>query len=198
MKTTVCCGLLLASLAAMAQPAAQATAPAVAPAANSPTDPRGRWITASGNLEVEIARCGEALCGTVTRVLGNRSMTPGGGEMQPADARSPLGMQLLKDFSPRATDEAGRPPAEWRGEIYNRENGKTYRCTMSLSTAATPAGELLLHAYVGLPLFGKTQVWQRAPAATAVGRTAGTTAATTAATTPTTPAGAAIAASATR
>ena len=39
------------------------------------TDPRGRWITANGNLEVEIAPCGNALCGTVTQVLGNRSMS---------------------------------------------------------------------------------------------------------------------------
>jgi uncharacterized protein (DUF2147 family) len=145
--------LLLAAGAAWAQPAA--------------TDPRGRWITASGNLEVEIAPCGAALCGTVTRVLGNRSMTPGGGEMKPADERSPLGMQLLQGFAPMDGGD-GRPPTEWRGEIYNRENGKAYRCTMRVSTATNAAGELLLHAYVGLPLFGKTQSWLRAAEAGAV------------------------------
>ena len=32
---------------------------------------------------------------------------------------------------------------------------------MSVSTAGNAAGELLLHAYVGLPLFGKTQRWVR-------------------------------------
>ncbi|HSW06863.1 DUF2147 domain-containing protein [Aquabacterium sp.] len=136
------------------------------------SDPRGRWITASGNLEVEIASCGAALCGTVTRVLGNRSMTPGGGEMQPADARSPLGLRLLKDFSPLAGGDAAAAPKEWRGEIYNRENGKTYRCTMSVSTASQAGGELLLHAYVGLPLFGKTQAWQRVPVAAAAAASA--------------------------
>jgi len=126
-----------------------------------PGDPRGRWITASGNLEVEVAPCGSRLCGTVTQVLGNRSMTPGGGEMQPVDGTSPLGMLILKDFEPLAAD-ANPAASQWRGEIYNRENGKTYRCTMRVSTERVPAGELVLHAYVGLPLFGRTQQWQRA------------------------------------
>lgn len=150
-RSAVAYGLLLVAGSVLATPAA--------------TDPRGRWITASGNLEVEIAACGTALCGTVTRVLGNRSMTPGGGEMKPADTRSPLGMQLLTAFVPSDGGDA-RPPSEWRGEIYNRENGKTYRCTMRVSTATNAAGELLLHAYVGLPLFGKTQSWLRATDAT--------------------------------
>jgi uncharacterized protein (DUF2147 family) len=148
-RTLLASCLLLAAGTVLAQPA--------------PTDPRGRWITASGNLEVEVAACGAALCGTVTRVLGNRSMAPGGGEMKPADERSPLGMQLLQGFVPADGGDA-RAPTEWRGEIYNRENGKTYRCTMRVSTAGHLAGELLLHAYVGLPLFGKTQSWLRAAA----------------------------------
>lgn len=125
------------------------------------TDPRGRWITANGNLEVEVAPCGTALCGTVTKVLGNRSMAPGGGDMQPADNRPVLGMTLLQDFKPVDATDPARPPTEWAGQIYNRENGKTYSCNMSVSTASNAAGELLLHAYVGLPLFGKTQRWVR-------------------------------------
>lgn len=125
------------------------------------TDPRGRWITANGNLEVEVAPCGTALCGTVTKVLGNRSMAPGGGDMQPADNRPVLGMTLLQDFKPVDAADPARPPSEWAGQIYNRENGKTYSCNMSVSTAGNAAGELLLHAYVGLPLFGKTQRWVR-------------------------------------
>lgn len=116
------------------------------------TDPRGRWITASGNLEVEVAPCGQALCGTATRVLANRSMSPGVETMNPVDQRSPLGMTILIDFRPDDDDAS-----QWHGQIYNRENGKTYRCQMSLG----PQGELVLRPYIGLPLFGKTQVWQR-------------------------------------
>jgi uncharacterized protein (DUF2147 family) len=115
----------------------------------------GRWITESGNLEVDIAPCGDALCGTVVRVLANRSMSPAGGEMQPADTRSPLGMRVLTDFRPAEG-------AEWRGRIYNREDGNTYDCLMEL----LDNDHLKIRGYKGLPLFGKTQVWQRAEGGT--------------------------------
>ena len=106
-------------------------------------------VTDNGNLEVEIGRCGEALCGTVVKVLANRSMS-GGGEMVAADNRSPLGMTVLKDFK-----AAGG--GEWQGGIYNRENAKTYSCKISLSTP----DQLIVRPYVGLPLFGKTLTWTR-------------------------------------
>lgn len=148
LRPMLACTLMLAALHAAAEPA-------------SAGDPRGRWITASGNLEVEIAPCGPALCGTVTQVLASRSMRHEGESMQPADARSALGMTILRDFAP---DDAGQPPVQWNGEIYNRENGKSYRCRMTLDDS----GALLLRAYVGIPLFGQTQRWSRvADAATA-------------------------------
>jgi uncharacterized protein (DUF2147 family) len=117
--------------------------------------PLGRWVTASGNLEVDVAPCGEALCGTVVRVIANRSMSRAGGEMKAADSRDPLGMQILSDFVP--TEFRRDEPTEWKGTIYNRENAKTYRCIMSVGDA----GELMLHAYVGLSWFGRTSAWTR-------------------------------------
>jgi uncharacterized protein (DUF2147 family) len=128
-------------------------------AKSEPAAPLGPWITSSGNLEVEVAPCGEALCGTVVKVLANHSMSPGGGEMKPKDARDPLGMRVLTGFVPTEFAERGgaRTPTEWRGEIYNRENARTYRCIMTLGEQ----GELLLHGYVGLPWFGRTSAWTR-------------------------------------
>lgn len=136
-----------------------------AAAQSAAASPLGRWITASGNLEVEIAPCGNALCGTVTKVLANRSMSRDGEEMHPVDTRPALGMQLLKGFVPTKTAESGSAgstpvPIEWAGEIYNRENGKTYSCNMSIGADGKP-GQLVLRPYVGIPLFGKTQIWQR-------------------------------------
>jgi uncharacterized protein (DUF2147 family) len=121
-------------------------------AATQPGTPFGRWITDNGNLEVEIARCGEAICGTVVKVLANRSMS-GSGEMVAADNRDPLGMVLLKNFTPSGE-------GEWQGEIYNRENAKTYSCKLSLENP----DQLVVRPYVGLPLFGKTLVWRRTAA----------------------------------
>lgn len=139
---------------------ALAAAPAFAEDTSAPVgSPLGRWISSTGNLEVEVAPCGEALCGTVVKVLANRSMSRDGEEMKPADSRDPLGMRVLTDFVPSEFEERGgaREPVEWRGTIYNRENARTYRCIMTLGSR----GELLLHGYVGLPWFGRTAAWTR-------------------------------------
>lgn len=130
---------------------------AVWPAHAAPdTAPSGTWITETGNLEVQLAPCGPALCGTVVKVLANRSMSGPGAEMVPADPRPALGMKLLTDFKPSGE-------GEWTGQIYNRENGKTYSALMT-----HPAhDQLVIRGYVGLPLFGKTQVWRRSADSTA-------------------------------
>jgi uncharacterized protein (DUF2147 family) len=132
---------------------------ALAPAAfaQSPLPQQGRWLTESGNLEVDIAPCGEAFCGTVVKVLANRSMG-GGGELVQADARPVMGMKILSDL--RLAGDG-----ELKGEIYNRENGKSYTTLLS---AAGP-NQLVVRSYVGLPMFGKTQVWQRVNAIDAQG-----------------------------
>ncbi len=147
--------------ATKAQPAAaaQPTSQPASERASQPKAPLGRWITESGNLEVNIAPCNpggsNALCGKVVRVLANRSMSAPGTDMAAADARPALGMTLLSGLRPA---EGGS--SEYQGEIYNRENAKIYRVNL---TPAEPE-QLLVHAYVGIPLFGKTQVWRR-PAA---------------------------------
>jgi uncharacterized protein (DUF2147 family) len=134
--------VLLASMLQLGQPAEALAA----------ASPMGRWVTDSGNLEIEIAPCGKAICGTVVKVIANRSMS-GSGEMVAADKRDPLGMVILKDFVP-----AGE--GAWKGEIYNRENAKTYSCDLSLGTP----DQLVVRPYIGLPILGKTLVWRRVAA----------------------------------
>lgn len=139
---------VLVALSAIPHPA-----PAAAPAVeHSEAAPRevGRWVTGSGNLEVEIAPCGQALCGTVVKVLSNRSMSNPNVDMVPADSRPALGMQILSGFIPASEGER-------KGDIYNRENGKTYRCLMSLESP----DQLRIRPYVGISWFGKTQIWNR-------------------------------------
>jgi uncharacterized protein (DUF2147 family) len=133
--------------------AALALTAAACSAADAPQETTGRWITASGNLEVEIAPCGSSLCGTVVRVIANRSMAAPGAEMKPADARPALGMKILYDFV-----TTGGP--EWKGHIYNRENGEAYDCIM----LRIGPDELRIRPYRVIPLFGQTQIWRRAAA----------------------------------
>lgn len=143
---SICNAMATAAIVAMGAPAAQAQP-------QQPPAQLGRWVTESGNLEVDIAACGDALCGTVTRVMANRSMSAPGQEMEPADKRPALGMKLLTGLR-AAGDET------LKGDIYNRENAKTYSVRLTMDGPQ----QMLVRPYVGIPLFGKTQLWKRAPA----------------------------------
>jgi len=108
----------------------------------------GTWRTASGNLDVKVAPCGAKLCGTVARVLANQSMAQPGAAMKGAPPAA--GLKILDGLEAKGD-------GAWAGKIYNRENGKTYDCRITLPAA----DRMELRAYVVLPLFGQTQVWTR-------------------------------------
>jgi uncharacterized protein (DUF2147 family) len=119
---------------------------ASAPPAPSPV---GRWLSASGNVEVTIQPCGAALCGDVTRVFANNSMERLGAT-KVAPAR--VGLRILSGLRPDGD--------AWRGRIYDREQGRTYDCRIALGGPDT----LAVRGYIALPVFGRTQTWRRMPA----------------------------------
>ncbi len=123
---------------------------AVGSMAADPPTLLGHWITSTGNYEVEVAPCGDALCGTIVKVLGNRSMRDPDVEMQSPDPRPALGMRILTDLAPAGD---GR----WTGSVYDRESAKTYSCVVTL----LDTGELAVRGYVVLPMFGRTALWHR-------------------------------------
>ena len=116
-------------------------------AASSASAQSGRWRTESGNLDVEIAPCEQKLCGTVVKVLANRSMSDPNVELKDVPG---VGTRVLVDFE-------NEGEGEWAGQIFNRENGKTYSCVISL----LDPDRLEVRPYIGLHLIGKTQVWRR-------------------------------------
>ena len=113
----------------------------------APASPLGRWISATGNVEVTIHPCGRALCGQVSKVLGNRSMH------SLAASKAPPASVGLTIFSGVRSAGDGR----WVGHIYDRERRRTYDCELSLSGPDA----LVVHPYILLPIFGQTQVWKR-------------------------------------
>lgn len=111
----------------------------------------GKWITAGKDSVVEIAPCGQKLCGKVAKLL---TPTPNG---PPVDRNNPnpalksrplIGLPILSDFV-----EAG---AQWSGTIYNPRNGKTYRSNV----ARNPDGTLMVQGCVSF--FCQTQTWTKA------------------------------------
>ncbi|MEX2249835.1 MAG: DUF2147 domain-containing protein [Parvibaculum sp.] len=101
--------------------------------------PEGRWIAAEEDAIVEIAPCGEALCGTVVEIISD----PDG------DAGSAT--KILIDFR---TSGSGT----WSGTAYSRKKDKSYDCNIEM----LDANRLKLRPYVGIPLFGETLIWERA------------------------------------
>jgi uncharacterized protein (DUF2147 family) len=110
------------------------------------SDLDGRWVTQTGNVEIVFAPCGSALCGSVTRVMANNSMTGSGTSAAPPPE---IGQQIVTGVVPAGPDQ-------WKGKLFDRESGKTYDCLLK------PAGATMtLRAYILLPLFGKTLTWTR-------------------------------------
>lgn len=123
--------------------------------------PIGRWVTQSRNLEVEILPCGKAVCGFVTTVFSNKAMSPNADNGESKTAKDIRGLKILRDFVLTSSVEDGAQVNEWSGEIYDRENEKTYKCLMTLERTKNGRVELVLRAYIGFPIFGKTQRWTR-------------------------------------
>jgi uncharacterized protein (DUF2147 family) len=47
---------------------------------------------------------------------------------------------------------------QWtKGQVYDPNNGKTYQCVLEL----TDHKNLSVRGYIGIPLFGRTEVWTR-------------------------------------
>ncbi len=119
----------------------------------------GLWATEGGKSRVEIFDCAGKLCGKIVWLkepLDDKGQEKVDRE-NPDEAfksRKILGLPLLSDFV--SDGDSGRAWTD--GRIYNPEDGQTYKCNMELQEDGT----LKVRGYVGLPLFGKTQIWTSA------------------------------------
>lgn len=127
--------VLAVSLAA-ARPVLAQAAPSVA----------GRWLTKDRSTVIDIEPCGERLCG---RIVGMADW-PARGEPLDLHGQPECRETIIRDF--RAADAN-----LWKGDIINPNNGKVYDAELWLGR------DTLLHlrGYIGLPLFGQTQIWTR-------------------------------------
>ena len=100
--------------------------------AAAPAPIAGRWLTAEGKAVVDIAPCGQSLCGRIARVLKPR---PGGPAV---DVKNPDPALRTRPMAGLVILTGVRPDGDrWSGRIYDPESGKTYRSEL------TRAGETL-------------------------------------------------------
>ena len=116
----------------------------------------GVWESGSGKARVKIDKAGEKFTG---RIVWLRE--PNNDEGKPkTDKNNPdeklrttplLGYRLLRDFQYKGAKT-------WEeGTIYDPENGSTYSCTIKMTDANT----LDVRGFIGVSLFGRTDVWKR-------------------------------------
>jgi uncharacterized protein (DUF2147 family) len=105
----------------------------------------GRWLIEDGDAVISIATCGSTLCGFI---VGIGAFSPDGSPPKDNLGRSQCGLEIIHAL---VQSEPGR----WFGTITNPEDGRTYKTRLSLDDA----GRLRLRGYLGIPLFGSTQIW---------------------------------------
>lgn len=124
--------------------------------------PTGLWLSEKGGTIVEIAPCGDALCG---RIAWLKKPFRKSGELR-RDRENPdpalrdrpwCGMTVLWDLRP---DAEGR----WSGEGYDPKSG------IGFSVDLRPqGGAMTVRAYLGVPLLGRQETWTRPGPADPVG-----------------------------
>lgn len=130
----------------------------LAPASAHAGDPTGLWWADGGAAQVEIARCGEALCGEVVWLRSPFDLNgcPLRDEKNPDPelrGRDVLGLQLLHGLRPSDARKE-----EWKGgRIYDPGAGRTYRATLRMEGP----DRLKLRGYLGIRLLGRTTDWIR-------------------------------------
>lgn len=130
-------------------------------ASSQPTNsPVGYWktvddVTGKPKSIVHIWKAdNEALMGKVIklfpskRVAQNKFCTACDGEQR---NKPIVGMVILSGLKANQ--------AQWnKGHILDPENGRTYKCSVRV---ADNGKQLNVHGYVGIPLLGRSQTWQR-------------------------------------
>lgn len=122
-------------------------------------DPRGIWLTEDKDAALTIADCGARLCG---RIVWLESATDRGGLLR-LDENNPNPAKQAQQICGLVVITALKPsgPDTWDGDVYNPQDGRTYRGIVTVLSD----NALRLRAYIGLPIFGRSQTWTRVNAA---------------------------------
>lgn len=110
----------------------------------------GEWLSSKKNSRVFIYKQGIKFYGRIT--WGTGSATKDEKNPKPElRTRDLIGMVILTDFEFDGNET-------WKdGSIYDPREGKTYACKMTLQGA----DKLRIRGYVGIPLFGRSEVWTK-------------------------------------
>lgn len=119
----------------------------------------GRWQAVSDvdgkpSALIEISEANGQLVGTIRALLSESDSTVVCDKCEGArQGQRVVGMQILWGMHPDGDEWSG-------GSILDPESGKVYRAKMHLESDGK---RLVVRGFVGIALFGRSQVWLRAP-----------------------------------
>ncbi len=113
----------------------------------------GIWINQAGDGQIEITKQEEGYSGTIVGSTDPNS--PDRKDINNPDPelreRSLTGLKILGQLKYRGNNK-------WSGGwIYDPNNGKTYKCKMTLKDSDT----LDIRGYIGVSVFGRSEEWKR-------------------------------------
>ncbi|MHA7773590.1 DUF2147 domain-containing protein [Roseibium sp. M-1] len=113
-------------------------------------DAKGDWVRPNGASKIRISNCGSALCGKLIwlREPRNDTKNPDASKRD----RPLLGVQIVQAMKPTGKED------QWKGSVYNAEDGKTYTGFIEL----TSGNKLKLEGCVLGGLICKGETWSRA------------------------------------
>lgn len=109
-------------------------------------DPRGTWMSQSGETRVRFADCGGQLCGTIVASAQARDEK---NEDPALRSRALVGVRMIT-MRANGTDS-------WQGSLYNFQDGKTYTGRMTMPSA----NAMSLSGCVMGGLICRSQTWTR-------------------------------------
>ncbi|GAB2523018.1 DUF2147 domain-containing protein [Spirosoma aerophilum] len=119
-------------------------------AQTNPSTILGQWLSPKKDSRIQIYKQGTAYFGKIMWGTGG----PAKDEKNPDPAlrsRDLIGVVILNDFTFDGNNT-------WQnGTIYDPRDGKTYSCKMNLKDPT----HLNIRGYVGVSLFGRTEVWTK-------------------------------------
>jgi uncharacterized protein (DUF2147 family) len=119
---------------------------ALATEAGTAGSPIGYWLTEDGDAVIEVAQCGNALCGRIVGI----GRAPDAPIPKDVHGRSQCGLTIIENEVPTSS-------GIWDGSVTDPRDGSTYGAQLWVDHN----DRLHVRGYLGIPLLGHTQTWTR-------------------------------------
>ena len=120
---------------------------------NPAINPYGLWLTENERSVIDVYECEGKLCGKVHWIIAGGMQTDSKNPDEALRNRPICGLQIMWGLEPDEDD-----PEEWEdGQIYKADDGDIYDVDIEMEDAHT----MEVTGYLGITLFGKSQVWKR-------------------------------------